>query len=86
MPENNLTREEYKQKAGKEKNKNKRIRIRLLPIWLRLLIVAGLIAVCTISGAIVGYSVIGGGNAMDVFHKSTWTHITDIVNKDTNPG
>ncbi|MED3909904.1 DNA-directed RNA polymerase subunit beta [Peribacillus simplex] len=64
-----------------ETKPNRRIKVRLLPIWLRLLIVIGLIFIAVLSGALLGYSVIGGGNAMDVFQKSTWTHIIDIVNK-----
>jgi len=85
MEEKQLTREEYKQqenKANQAENANGRIRIRLLPIWLRLVIVCVLIAVSILAGAIVGYSVIGGGKASDVFNKSTWTHIVDLVNKD----
>lgn len=62
---------------------NGRIKVRLLPIWLRLLLVIGLIFFALLSGALIGYSVIGGGEATDVFKKSTWTHIIDIVNKNT---
>ena len=36
-----------------------------------------------VGGAMVGYSVMGDGKATDVFKKSTWTHIVDLVNKDT---
>ncbi|AOH57167.1 hypothetical protein ABE28_022715 [Peribacillus muralis] len=64
-----------------ETKPSRRIRVRLLPIWLRLLIVIGLIFIAALSGALLGYSVIGGGHALDVFQKSTWTHIIDIVNK-----
>lgn len=60
-----------------------RIKVRLLPIWLRLLIVAVLIVIMAVFGAIVGYSIIGGGQVVDVFKPSTWTHIGDIVNKGT---
>ncbi|MGE7603897.1 DNA-directed RNA polymerase subunit beta [Peribacillus sp. NPDC097675] len=60
---------------------NQRIRVRLLPIWLRLLIIMGLIIVALVAGSLIGYSVIGGGQATDVFKKSTWTHIIDIVNE-----
>lgn len=85
MEEKQLTREEYKQqekKADKAEIAKERIRIRLLPIWLRLVIVCVLIAVCILAGAIVGYSVVGGGKVSEVFKKSTWTHIVDLVNKD----
>ena len=45
--------------------------------------VAGLIVLMVIIGALIGYSVIGGGHPIDVFKISTWTHIVDIVNKGT---
>jgi hypothetical protein len=82
MEEKQLTREEYRQQEKQEDHAKKRVRIRLLPIWLRLVIVCVLIAVSVTAGAIIGYSVIGGGKASDVFKKSTWTHIVDLVNKD----
>ena len=40
---------------------NGRIKVRLLPIWLRLLLIIGLIFIALLSGALIGYSVIGGG-------------------------
>lgn len=82
MEQKSLTRQQFKEEEQQTKQK-KKIRVRLLPIWLRLLIVAGLIVIMVIIGAIVGYSAIGGGNFVDVFKKSTWTHIVDIVNKGT---
>ncbi|MDQ0218480.1 DNA-directed RNA polymerase subunit beta [Peribacillus cavernae] len=82
MEEKQVTREEYRQQGKQTENVKKRIRIRLLPIWLRLVIVIVLIAASISAGAMIGYSVIGGGKASDVFKKSTWTHIVDLVNKD----
>jgi hypothetical protein len=58
-------------------------RRRLIPIWLRLLIVAVLIVVSTVSGAIVGYSILGDGKPLDALKPSTWQHIIDLVEKDT---
>jgi len=80
-------RQQRKKERREEKEKalvegRKRIRIRLIPIWLRVIIVAILLVVSAISGAMVGYSVMGNGKAMDVFDKSTWTHIVDLVNSD----
>lgn len=62
-----------------------KIRLRIVPIWARILIVLVLAVTAAVGGALIGYSVIGDGKASDVFEKSTWTHITDLVNKDT-PG
>ena len=57
-----------------------RVRIRLIPIWLRVLIVLLLIIIAAIFGAMFGYSVIGDGDSSDVFKKETWQHIFDIMN------
>ncbi|MFJ7994412.1 DNA-directed RNA polymerase subunit beta [Peribacillus frigoritolerans] len=84
MEQNRVMRQQIEEEIKEvEAKPNRRIKVRLLPIWLRLLIVIGLIFIAVLSGALLGYSVIGGGHAMDVFQKSTWTHIFDIVNKDT---
>ncbi|CAH0345106.1 DNA-directed RNA polymerase subunit beta [Bacillus sp. CECT 9360] len=82
MEEKQLTKEEYSQQENKKDQAEERVKIRLLPIWLRLIIVTVLIAASVSVGAVIGYSVIGGGNVSDVFKKSTWTHIVDLVNKD----
>ena len=67
----------------KKQNQNQKIRIRLVPLWARIIIVLSLMTIALIGGTMVGYSVMGDGEAMDVFKKSTWTHIIDLVNKDT---
>ncbi|KYD33850.1 hypothetical protein B4114_2860 [Geobacillus stearothermophilus] len=56
---------------------------RLIPIWLRLVIVTVLMAICLAAGAVVGYSAIGDGAWLDVFRPSTWQHILDFVEKGT---
>ncbi|WP_338147130.1 DNA-directed RNA polymerase subunit beta [Geobacillus stearothermophilus] len=61
-------------------------RTRLIPIWLRLVIVTVLMAICLAAGAVVGYSAIGDGKPLDVFRPSTWKHIIDIVEKGTDRG
>ncbi|WNS75249.1 DNA-directed RNA polymerase subunit beta [Bacillus sp. DTU_2020_1000418_1_SI_GHA_SEK_038] len=65
-----------------EKRRNRRIRVRMIPIWLRIIIVAVLIFISCIAGAAFGYGVMGGGNAKDIFQKSTWTHIVDLVERE----
>lgn len=62
--------------------KKRRYRIRKFPIWLRMIVVLAFFAVALAVGLMVGYGVIGDGNAADVFQKSTWQHIGDIVNKE----
>ncbi|CAM3833723.1 DNA-directed RNA polymerase subunit beta [Mesobacillus thioparans] len=76
-----LTREEVK-KEKKTREKRKRIRVRLIPIWLRIIIVILLLASSIVLGAMFGYAIMGNGKAKDVFEKSTWTHIVDLVNKE----
>lgn len=65
-----------------EQQAPKRRRTRLIPIWLRLIIIIVLLAFSLLGGAMVGYSAIGNGNLGDVFHKSTWEHPFDIVYKN----
>lgn len=57
-----------------------KVRLRLLPIWLRIIIVTVLFFVVAIIGVIFGYSVIGEGNAGDALKWETWQHILDIMN------
>lgn len=63
-------------------NENKRIRVRLFPIWMRIVIIAVLFFLLVIIGAVIGYSVIGEGSFTEVFRKSTWTNIFDLVDKE----
>ncbi|MCM3729634.1 DNA-directed RNA polymerase subunit beta [Neobacillus cucumis] len=59
----------------------KRVRIRLIPVWLRLVLLLVSVFICVTAGAAVGYGMLGGGNVGDVFKESTWTHIIDLVDK-----
>lgn len=81
------TREEYKKQKQAENHLavhsgTKRIRVRLIPIWLRIVLLIVVVAVSLTAGALVGYGAIGGGKATDVFKLSTWTHIRDLVEKE----
>ncbi|MBM7714510.1 hypothetical protein JOC94_001482 [Bacillus thermophilus] len=74
-----------KEKRHEEKKKQRspeKIKVRLIPIWLRTIIVLLSLFICLIAGVVVGYSVIGDGKPQDALKKSTWTHIIDLVNKD----
>ncbi|CAM4044908.1 DNA-directed RNA polymerase subunit beta [Mesobacillus zeae] len=59
-----------------------KLRVRLIPIWLRIIIVIVLFLLSTAAGLVTGYSGIGSGKASDTFDKATWTHILDLVNKE----
>lgn len=80
------TREKVKQERthqeSTEAGGKSRIRIRLIPIWLRLVIIILLLSFSLMSGMMVGYGVIGDGKPMDALKQSTWTHIVDIINKE----
>lgn len=82
------TIEQTSRQERREKQRNfqvvrrKRTRVRLIPIWLRVVIVTVLAAFCFLFGAMFGYSGIGDGKATDVFKASTWTHIRDLVEKE----
>lgn len=58
-----------------------RVRVRLIPIWLRLVLLVVFVFVSLTAGAVVGYGVLGNGKAADVFKESTWTHIRDLIDK-----
>jgi len=87
------TREEYKrakieaqQKNAKKKveatpNQTIRVRTRMIPIWLRLVLLVVFMVLSLFAGASVGYGLLGGGEVAEVFKESTWTHILDLVNK-----
>ncbi|MEL3970693.1 DNA-directed RNA polymerase subunit beta [Rossellomorea oryzaecorticis] len=72
---------EKKDKPKKEAAPKRWVRVRMLPIWLRILLVILFLAASLALGAMIGYGVIGDGNPADVFKKETWQHIVDIVMK-----
>ncbi|BAK17784.1 hypothetical protein SSIL_3361 [Solibacillus silvestris StLB046] len=57
-----------------------KVRLRLIPIWLRIIIVILLFLVAVIVGLVVGYSGIGDGAASDILKWETWQHLLDIIN------
>lgn len=69
------------QESKKQETETVKSRRRHFPIWLRLIVIAALMVVCLVAGAIIGYSVVGDGKAGDVFKKETWTHISDLINQ-----
>jgi hypothetical protein len=81
------TREELKKIRAQEKEvmtmreRREKIRVRLIPVWVKVLIVVLLTAASLLAGTVVGYGVIGNGNPGDALQKETWTHILDIINK-----
>ncbi|WP_353625790.1 DNA-directed RNA polymerase subunit beta [Bacillus sp. JCM 19041] len=61
----------------------KRERIRLIPIWLRLIIIAVLGGAALMAGLIIGFGVIGDGdNLWDVLNPELWYGIIDTIRGD----
>ena len=76
------SRRELRKAKRSENNEPKEtfwVQIRMIPIWLRLILIILLIAIVAVIGLRVGYSYIGDGNPEDVLKKETWTHIIDII-------
>ncbi|MBT2583783.1 DNA-directed RNA polymerase subunit beta [Planococcus sp. ISL-109] len=69
--------------ADRPQKKTRWVQIRLFPIWLRVLLVIGLLVVMAVLGVMVGYGVIGEGNAGDALKWETWQHILDIMRGET---
>ncbi|WP_341962118.1 DNA-directed RNA polymerase subunit beta [Planococcus maritimus] len=65
--------------TDKPQKKTRWVQIRLFPIWLRILLVIALLVVMAALGAMIGYGVIGDGNAGDALKWETWQHILDIM-------
>lgn len=57
------------------------VRLRLIPIWLRLVIILVVSVIAAFVGAYFGYVILGDGKSSEVFSPSTWQHIFDLVNK-----
>ncbi|MHC0036483.1 DNA-directed RNA polymerase subunit beta [Pseudoneobacillus sp. C159] len=63
------------------REKRKKIRVRLIPVWVKVVIVLVLTALSVLAGLLVGYGVIGNGRPFDALQTETWTHILDMINK-----
>ncbi|MFD1737020.1 DNA-directed RNA polymerase subunit beta [Bacillus salitolerans] len=73
-----------KSEENNEETEPKKVKmsIRLIPIWLRLIIVVILISASLLAGLVVGYGILGNGEINDALKKSTWTHIVDLIEAD----
>ncbi|MBU8905921.1 DNA-directed RNA polymerase subunit beta [Desertibacillus haloalkaliphilus] len=78
------TRSERRKERQKRKKNSERTRagarVRLVPIWLRLIIVVVLVFISLIAGLLFGYGVIGDGSALDALKPETWIYILDMIN------
>lgn len=77
--ENKQNVEKHQTLHAAKRKQSKSRKIRLIPIWLRFLIIFMLLILSLVIGAMIGYGVIGDGALFDVFKKSTWQHMIDFV-------
>ncbi|MGC6768896.1 DNA-directed RNA polymerase subunit beta [Enterococcus sp. LJL128] len=46
---------------------------------LKILVVISLVVILFVTGTMIGYGIVGGGDPKDVFNKEVWTHIFDFL-------
>lgn len=82
MDQSNELRSRRSNKTKNEDTKQTKrwYRLRLIPIWLRIVLVLLLWSFAMIIGLMLGFSVLGDGKAFDVLKWDTWQHILDIMN------
>lgn len=73
------SKQRSRQKSKKQKRTKKPIR-RIFPIWLRLIVIFLLAIFALILGMIIGFSVLGDGNPLDVLSFDFWRYVLDIIN------
>ncbi|MDR0138877.1 DNA-directed RNA polymerase subunit beta [Metabacillus idriensis] len=83
MSTNEQSREEVEKTEKTDETSRQKIRIRLIPIWLRIVLLLFFMAIAAICGAMIGYGVLGDGKPADVFDKQTWQHVFDLVEKES---
>ncbi|MYL34248.1 DNA-directed RNA polymerase subunit beta [Pontibacillus yanchengensis] len=81
-PKAKPVKKEKNNKEASKKQKTKKERRRLIPIWLRIIIVLLICALALLAGVMIGYGVIGEGNPLDALKLETWEHIIDIVTRE----
>ncbi|MDO5457252.1 MAG: DNA-directed RNA polymerase subunit beta [Atopococcus tabaci] len=64
---------------NKVKIVDKNILTRLRKVTVRTVIIIGVFILLFLLGALIGYSVIGGGNPFDIFTPSFWTTLFDFI-------
>ena len=58
----------------------KKTKLRAFPLWLRVIVFIVVLVAVVLLGLWIGYSLLGGGDAADVFKLGTWEHILNIMN------
>ncbi|WP_163539670.1 DNA-directed RNA polymerase subunit beta [Gracilibacillus sp. YIM 98692] len=71
-------KEEKKRRKRSRKEEKTYVR-RLVPVWLKIIIILVLSLLSLLIGMMIGFSVLGDGHPLDVLRVETWKHIIDIV-------
>lgn len=79
VPQRRTRRSYNEEKNNRRDKKFKMYRTRLIPIWLRLVIVLFLLLIASMFGLMIGYGVIGDGEPLDALKWGTYQHILDII-------
>ncbi len=74
-----LEKEKKLEKGTNDTGSTKWVQIRLIPIWLRLIIVIILLGIAGAIGLTVGYGIIGEGSTSDALKWETYQHMLDIL-------
>ncbi|MCT8140137.1 DNA-directed RNA polymerase subunit beta [Anaerobacillus sp. CMMVII] len=82
QPTEQKNRQEVRAQKEAKKKRKKRKPIRLIPIWVRLIIVLLIFAASLVLGAMFGYGIVGDGEPKDVLGKGPWLKIHEIIYKD----
>lgn len=80
-PKDKELQQKQEEETRSGRKKRKWFGVRKFPIIFRIIVVLILLVVALMLGVMVGYGVIGDGNAKDALNKETWQHIIDIVEK-----
>ncbi|MGF7012893.1 DNA-directed RNA polymerase subunit beta [Ornithinibacillus bavariensis] len=75
-------RRQQRKQQKEEKRKNKKPRLRIIPIWLRIVLIAGLSFIALCVGLMIGYGGLGDGDPTDALKWETWQHIVDLIYKE----
>src|SRR5699024_9465043 len=76
------TRKQEKEKRRQDRIKNKKPIRRIIPIWLRIIVVLIFSVTALIAVLMIGYGIGGDGLPTDALKFETWQHIIDIVKKE----
>lgn len=71
------------EESSEKKKKQRKPKVRLIPIWIRLLLISILFVLSLVLGLMVGYGVIGSGEVSDALKTSTWERLVDLVKSGT---